>query len=340
MIRESLDGQTTACLHGRVRGRSGWAFQRRPLTGDPRITTGGPVQQRSRLGSARSRGRICSALITRRTAPVDAGRTPTHHDGVDGLCWPRRHQPQRQRHAHRRTFTNVTVRSAGSRRQPVADRLPSRAPRPARRIRRRPSITHDGQRQRFRRDDQPCRLLPRLADGRVGHVGSVFTSPGATRQPARSSLTAIATDNEARRPPRLSRQRHGQPASNRSPTVSLTSPSQANATYTAPATIGIAATASDADGSIARVDFYRGSTLIGVRHEQSRTRRRGATWPPARTQLTAVARDNADAATTSVGGHRDGERSRECRAVRVDHLHRPRRDLHGAGQRHGSGDRQ
>ncbi|MEO6994211.1 MAG: tandem-95 repeat protein, partial [Lacunisphaera sp.] len=46
------------------------------------------------------------------------------------------------------------------------------------------------------------------------------------------------------------------------PTVTLTSPVD-GATLTAPATIMISASAVDNDGTIARVDFYQGSTLIG-----------------------------------------------------------------------------
>jgi len=47
------------------------------------------------------------------------------------------------------------------------------------------------------------------------------------------------------------------------PTVNLTSPSN-NATYTALATVAIAATATDSDGSISGVSFYNGSTLLGT----------------------------------------------------------------------------
>ena len=48
---------------------------------------------------------------------------------------------------------------------------------------------------------------------------------------------------------------------NQAPTVSLTSPSN-GATANAPATITVSANASDADGSIAKVDFYNGSALL------------------------------------------------------------------------------
>src|SRR5262249_58490529 len=53
------------------------------------------------------------------------------------------------------------------------------------------------------------------------------------------------------------------PTVNAPPTVALTSPVN-GANYTAPATVSVAATASDGDGSVVRVDFYAGSTLIGT----------------------------------------------------------------------------
>ncbi len=48
---------------------------------------------------------------------------------------------------------------------------------------------------------------------------------------------------------------------NQLPTVSLTSPSN-NASFNAPASITISATASDADGSVTKVEFYNGATLL------------------------------------------------------------------------------
>ena len=47
------------------------------------------------------------------------------------------------------------------------------------------------------------------------------------------------------------------------PTVSITSPAEA-ANFTAPATITINATASDANGTVAKVEFYNGATLLGM----------------------------------------------------------------------------
>ena len=87
------------------------------------------------------------------------------------------------------------------------------------------------------------------------------------------------------------------PGSNLSPSVSITSPA-AGATFTAPATVAIAANASDSDGTIARVDFYSGSTLLGsdtsAPYQWSWTGVAAGTYA-----LTARATDNAGALTTS-----------------------------------------
>jgi hypothetical protein len=55
----------------------------------------------------------------------------------------------------------------------------------------------------------------------------------------------------------------GSVTSNAAPTISLTTP-VGGATFTAPATIALAATAADSDGSVAKVDFYNGTTLLGT----------------------------------------------------------------------------
>jgi hypothetical protein len=68
--------------------------------------------------------------------------------------------------------------------------------------------------------------------------------------------------------------------------------------FTAPAAIPLSATASDADGTIARVDFYAGSTLLGT----DTSNPYGLSWNnviAGSYSLTAVARDNAGATTVS-----------------------------------------
>jgi hypothetical protein len=89
----------------------------------------------------------------------------------------------------------------------------------------------------------------------------------------------------------------GSAPSNQPPLVSLTAP-QSGAIFDAPATITLDATASDADGSIARVDFYSGTTMIGT----AATNPYRASWTNVGAgtySLTAVARDNAGATTVS-----------------------------------------
>jgi len=86
-------------------------------------------------------------------------------------------------------------------------------------------------------------------------------------------------------------------AGNVSPTVSLTAPAN-NAQYTAPATVSMTASAADSDGSITKVDFYNGSTLLYSDTTSPYT----YTWnnvAQGSYSLTAKAYDNLNAVTTS-----------------------------------------
>lgn len=81
------------------------------------------------------------------------------------------------------------------------------------------------------------------------------------------------------------------------PTVSVTSPAS-GATFTAPASTTVMASASDADGTIAKVDFYANGVLIG----SDTTTPYSATWsgaPAGLYAITAVATDNRQFTTTS-----------------------------------------
>jgi len=77
------------------------------------------------------------------------------------------------------------------------------------------------------------------------------------------SLTAKAVDNDgtATTSPPVSIQVSA--AANQPPTVSLTAPAN-GANYTAPSTISLAASASDGDGTITKVEFYNGTTLLNT----------------------------------------------------------------------------
>ncbi|GAB3823293.1 carbohydrate-binding protein [Hymenobacter jeollabukensis] len=86
-------------------------------------------------------------------------------------------------------------------------------------------------------------------------------------------------------------------ATNAAPSVSLTSP-VSGASFAAPASIGLTASASDSDGSISKVEFYNGSTLLGT----ATTSPYSYTWTgvgAGNYSLSAKATDNAGAVTTS-----------------------------------------
>ena len=85
---------------------------------------------------------------------------------------------------------------------------------------------------------------------------------------------------------------------NTPPTVSLTAPA-ANASFTAPATVTLQATASDADGNVAKVEFFNGSTSLGAVMTAPYT----FSWSSVAAgtySLTAKATDNGGATTASV----------------------------------------
>ncbi|MCB2377285.1 Ig-like domain-containing protein [Hymenobacter sp. BT635] len=89
----------------------------------------------------------------------------------------------------------------------------------------------------------------------------------------------------------------GTGTTNTPPTVSLTSPAN-NASFTAPATLNITANAADVNGTVSKVEFYRGTTLLGTDtsapYSFSWTNVAAGSY-----SLTAKATDNAGATTTS-----------------------------------------
>lgn len=87
------------------------------------------------------------------------------------------------------------------------------------------------------------------------------------------------------------------PGVNGLPVARLTAPAD-GASYAAPATITVTATASDPDDGVAGVAFYAGTSLIGTDNTTPYT----VVWsnvPAGNYSLTAVATDNAGASTTS-----------------------------------------
>ena len=91
------------------------------------------------------------------------------------------------------------------------------------------------------------------------------------------------------------------PPANFSPTVSITAPTN-GATYTAPATVNITADASDTDGTITKVEFYQGTTMLGEDTDSSGGWTHSWTGVAAGSYtLTAKAFDDGGASTTSAG---------------------------------------
>jgi GH18 family chitinase len=83
------------------------------------------------------------------------------------------------------------------------------------------------------------------------------------------------------------------------PTVSITAPA-GNASFTSPASVTITANAADADGTVSKVDFYNGTTLLGT----DVTSPYSFSWTGVTAgnyTITAIATDNSGATTTSAG---------------------------------------
>jgi len=132
-----------------------------------------------------------------------------------------------------------------------------------------------------------------------GSTTAPYTTTWAPPTAGTYHLTAIATDSAGGVTTSAARTITVQ-GSNQLPNVSLTNP-LANQSFAAPANIALAAIASDADGTIARVEFFQGSTLIG----SATAAPYGAAWnnvPAGSYILTARATDDRGAtrSTTAI----------------------------------------
>ncbi|MCR6642523.1 MAG: Ig-like domain-containing protein [Sporocytophaga sp.] len=104
----------------------------------------------------------------------------------------------------------------------------------------------------------------------------VIDNQNATASSTRNNITVIA---------------------NTPPTVSITSPA-ANAAFTAPATVTISANAADANGTVSKVEFFSGTTLLNT----DNTAPYSYSWAGVAAgtySITAKATDNSGAVTTS-----------------------------------------
>jgi hypothetical protein len=293
MIREAM---TSASSHAFMTGTAakGWAFRRRLASGGSSLET---------LGSfSNPPGWI---------KLVRSGDTFRAYESIDGSTWVlvgTETIPMQQtvyvglavtshnsRRATRATFTNVTVTPVQPDNQQPTVTLIAPAS----------GTTYTA----------PAAISLQAtaadADGSVSKVdffagsqliGSDATSPYSAawnNVPAGTyDLTAVATDDAgATTTSSPSRVTVNAPL-NRPPTVAITSPAN-GASFTAPASISISANAADVDGTVTRVDFYRGTTLIGS--DASSPYSIGWANPPAGTYaLTAVAFDDDSASASSV----------------------------------------
>jgi regulation of enolase protein 1 (concanavalin A-like superfamily) len=117
--------------------------------------------------------------------------------------------------------------------------------------------------------------------------------------PGTYQLTAVARDNDGATKTSTAVTVTVRSASNQPPSVSISSPAS-GASFTAPANIAIQAATSDSDGRVTRVEFYRGTTLIG----SDSTSPYSVTWtgaPVGTYTLTAKAFDEDGGSRTSSG---------------------------------------
>ena len=118
-----------------------------------------------------------------------------------------------------------------------------------------------------------------VAAGTYTFTAKAYDNAGAVTTSAPSTVTVIGA------------------TVNKPPTVSLTNPVN-GASFTAPANITLSASASDSDGTVTKVEFYNGATLVAT----STASPYGVTFtgvPVGVYTVTAKAYDNAGAVTTS-----------------------------------------
>jgi RHS repeat-associated protein len=119
---------------------------------------------------------------------------------------------------------------------------------------------------------------------------------------------------------------------NAPPTVSLTSPTN-GATFTAPASITLTATAADSDGTIQKVEFFHGGTTLIATVMSAPYSVGWTNVPPGAYAITAVATDNQDASTTSAPANVTVDAAvAQLYFIEVDHLNTARLVANGAGQ--------
>ena len=292
MVRASLSaGSTEASML--ITPGQGYTFQRRPATRwpyDKHLRRGGCAPG---MGSAEESGRAVHRVQVHGRSELDSRWIGQHHDGNHGLRRHRGHEPQcvvrDARHGHE--FRGHRQRHH----EPAADRDADRAGR-RHELHRAGEHRARGLGQRSRGEAGEGRVLSGttlLATDTTSPYSFTWSSVAAGTY----SLTAVAYDTAGLKTTSNAATVTVGTATNKPPTVTLTAPSS-GAKFTPPASISFAATASDPEGKLAKVEFYSGTKLLGT----DTTSPYSYTWPPVAAgsySLTAVAYDTAGAKTTS-----------------------------------------
>ena len=293
MIRETLTGGSRHASMFAT-GTEGWAFQRRIATGGESYHLAGPSGAAPGWVRLVREGNLFSAYYSTNGMTWSLVGTDTITMGATvyvGLAVTS-HNTSVTKTA---TFTNVTARTAttGTNQPPTV------------------SLTSPSTGATF---TEPATITVAATasdtDGTVTRVdfyqGPQLIASDTTNSYSASlpnlaagtyQLTAVATDSDGATSTSAPVSVTVNSPNNRAPTVSLTSPGP-GATFTARANVIIGASASDTDGTVTQVDFYRGSTLLA----SDTTSPYGYTWGNVAAgtyQLTAVARDNDGATGTS-----------------------------------------
>ena len=139
------------------------------------------------------------------------------------------------------------------------------------------------------------------------------------------TFTAVATDN-SNAATTSSAVSITVTAANVPPTVSIITPAD-NTSYTAPANFSIAVNATDSDGTITKVDFYNGATLLSTATSAPYALNISNASNVGNYLFTAVATDNSGASTTSSPIHisiTNTSQTPQVYYIHTDQLNTPR----------------
>jgi regulation of enolase protein 1 (concanavalin A-like superfamily) len=293
MIRESLNANSR---HAFALGSaaSGWAFQRRPDTGGLSENTTGPAGTppgwvRLVRAGTQIEGFYSSDGKTWKSMGTDA--IPMADKVYVGIATT----SHKSNMATDAVLDNLSITSLGSSsNQPPQATITSPAD---------GSIFTAGK-------DIVVTAAASDTDGTISRVdffagstplGSVTSAPYAVTWAAvpagTYSLKAVAVDNDGASSSSATVSIRVDTVTNMPPTVTLSAPAS-GATYTAPATVTLSASASDSDGTISKVEFYNGTTLLNT----DTTSPYSYTWGSVAAgtyTLKAIAYDNAGASRSS-----------------------------------------